>query len=155
MPHLSFLGCSREILGSIYAGSAPPSAKINTKTRLTQKSKNKEEASFIQQINWHNAWCEYVRGNIVSHAAADFIQSFLLKTMATSGSREDADDESEADQSDKEPGCPPLQLPVANFRQVLMPTQDDSAENSEPDNNPTGLTGKFTRATRKRLIRNE
>ena len=60
-------------------------------------------------------WDEYVRGNVVSHAAARLIQSFLLNTMAASG-KTIGDAPSEADASEEETDIPTLKIPCQKFQ---------------------------------------
>ena len=68
--------------------------------------------------SWKTAWDEYVRGNVVSNAAAKLIRTFLLNTMAATGSGAD-DEASEADLSDDETELPTSRLSGERFCELL------------------------------------
>ena len=75
--------------------------------------------------SWKTAWDEYVRGNVVSDAAAKLIRTFLLNTMAATGPDAD-DDASEADASDDDTELPPLKLSGERFCALLQYAKDDN-----------------------------
>ena len=57
----------------------------------------------------------------MSQAAAQLIQSFILKTLTVSGGHENNDEHSEADRSDEDTDVPPLRLSRAALKEVLAP----------------------------------
>ena len=125
MPHLSLLGLSKKSLGTLYGGVNTPGSK-HMKLR---KSSDKKQPSVLSETNWHAAWEEYVRGNVVSEASANLIRSFLLKTIAASG-KVVGDNESEADESEPDGDIAPLRLPSWKLQELLKPT--GNADESHP-----------------------
>ena len=91
--------------------------------RLTKKTTKNVAKSALDMMSWRNAWDEYVRGNVVSVAAAKVVQRFLLNTMASSGKAVD-DAQSEADASEDECELPPLKLPCQKFQELLQSTEE-------------------------------
>ena len=77
IPHLSLLGLSLQNLEVYYSRTA----HLNSVTDHEQKM----QLPLVQIVEWSRAWDVYVRGNVVSQAAASLIRSFLLKTIAASG----------------------------------------------------------------------
>ena len=77
-PHLSLLGLSLQHLEVYYSRTA----HLSSVTDHEQKT----QLPWEQIVEWARAWDVYVRGNVVSQAAAKLIRSFLLKTIAASGS---------------------------------------------------------------------
>ena len=75
-PHLSLLGLSFKHLEAYYSRTAHLSVS---------ESDQKTLLPLAQIVEWSRAWDVYVRGNVVSQAAAKLIRSFLLKTIAASG----------------------------------------------------------------------
>ena len=77
IPHLSLLGLSLQHLEVYYSRTAHLSS-VSEHEQMTQ-------LPLGQIVEWARAWDVYVRGNVVSQAAAKLIRSFLLKTIAASG----------------------------------------------------------------------
>ena len=104
VPHIAVLGCSREVLESVYLGQAERTSEgshtVSQRFRVGNASHSVPNC-LNDQVHWSRAWDEYVRGHVVSETAAHLIQSFLLKTMAVSGGNADSD-EDEADESEDE-----------------------------------------------------
>ena len=100
VPHVSLLGLNRQALQEVYEHERVSVAKA-ARSHLRKPC---PEAVF-EKIDWQGSWSEYVRGNIVSESSKNLIQSFLLKTMASSTKGTD-DIETEADESGDENEVP-------------------------------------------------
>ena len=121
VPHLSLLGVRKDALRIHYAGVL---GRENKHFKVSSKGKSCSARiegmpcgarnKAFEEISWPHAWGEYVRGNVVSDAAAALIKSFLLKTLVGSGDQQNAED-SEADRSENEQDVP-LQLCAAAAR---------------------------------------
>ena len=70
VPHLSLLGCSREIVCKVYERNRPRTAGPAKRVRATRKQAEKCREPMLQHVQWHRTWEEYVRGHVVSHTAA-------------------------------------------------------------------------------------
>ena len=100
VPHVSVLGLDRQALQEVYEHqrvSVAKTARCHLRKPCPQ--------SVFEKIHWQASWSEYVRGNIVSESSKNLIQSFLLKTMASSTKGTD-DIETEADESGDENEVP-------------------------------------------------
>ena len=122
VPHLSLLGMEAAQLEEWHESLGQPST-AQAPSRLTKKTAKKRPESVLEKVSWKNAWDEYVRGNVVSDAAARLIQSFLLNTMASSGKAAD-DVQSDADATEDEAELPPLKLPCRKFQELLQAAGD-------------------------------
>ena len=83
-PHLSLLGLSLQNLEAYYSRTAHLSSVTDHEHSVTDHEQ-KMQLPLPQIVEWARAWDVYVRGNVVSQAAAKLIRSFLLKTIAASG----------------------------------------------------------------------
>ena len=79
--------------------------------------------SLLDKVFWRNAWNEYVRGNVVSEAAAKLITRFMLNTMTCSKQRDD-DSDSHGDAADDEGAVPPLKLSGQKFQELFQASQN-------------------------------
>ena len=95
VPHVSLLGLNRQALQEVYEHERVSVAKA-ARSHLRKPCPQ----SVFEKIHWQASWSEYVRGNIVSESSKNLIQSFLLKTMASSTKGTD-DIETEADESQR------------------------------------------------------
>ena len=100
VPHVSLLGLDRQALQEVYEHERVSVAKA-ARSHLRKPCPQ----SVFEKIHWQASWSEYVRGNIVSESSKNLIQSFLLKTMASSTKGTD-DIETEADESGNENEVP-------------------------------------------------
>ena len=100
VPHVSLLGLDRQALQEVYEHERVSVAKA-ARSHLRKPCPQ----SVFEKIHWQASWSEYVRGNIVSESSKNLIQSFLLKTMASSTKGTD-DIETEADESGDENEVP-------------------------------------------------
>ena len=73
------------------------------------------------QVQWHDAWQEYVRGNVVSASAAALIKTFLLHTMAASVPTGHRENDSDGEESEVDPDIPPLTLPSQSLSKLILP----------------------------------
>ena len=148
VPHLALLGCGRTVLQQVYEVSRKPVAKT---------SKGPQTHSVQEHVQWHATWNAYVRGCVVSDAAADLIQSFLLKTVAASGGQPNDDARSEADKSDGDTELPPLKLTLSGLRQVLAPPAGacDGDDASGEDGDKKSAAAKLKRGVKRKTLQTE
>ena len=123
VPNLTLLGCAADHLKSIYSNDVEEPRNKQPHVGHKKQSPSGLQATNSQRIsiNAHQAWEEYVRGGIVSQAAAKLIQSFLLKTLAASGGGDADKEDSDADASDDDPDLPRLKLPAQALGGLLEP----------------------------------
>ena len=129
VPHLALLGCGQAVLRQVYDVSRTPASKIG-------KVPETQPRALQDHVQWQTTWDAYVRGHVVSDTAAQLIKSFLLKTLAASGSHENDDDHSEADKSDEDADMQPLKLSRAGLKALLVPPcLEPTADNECGENN--------------------
>ena len=146
VPNISLLGLNLENLQAVYDASFDDRKVLKVrKTYRVQTAKTETAAASSQppgvldHINWHAAWSEYVRGNVVSQAASGLIKSFLLHTLAASGAvHGDHESGSEGHESEPDPDFPPLHLREENLQQLIIPPEPGDLE--PHDASGTGLT---------------
>ena len=80
-PTLAFLGLPYKKLVEVYSTSRTTTTAAGHATAAGHES-----ATMENMVAWETTWDAYVRGHVVSDTAARFIQSFLLKTVAATGS---------------------------------------------------------------------
>ena len=165
MPNLSSLGLPVELLYSMYESPliqplkmqkvcSTRKAKVagSTAPTGTQSSGGQGEPSLARQVQWHAAWSQYVRGRVVSTSAAELIKSFLLQTMAGSGSAEEAGAGSDGHESEDDPEVPPLTLASEKLQGLICP-KIQSLDNAL---HPAATTGhKLKKSTKKRSLQIE
>ena len=78
----------------------------------TKRPDRKISSAIPSAMNFHSAWEEYIRGNVVSQNSVRLIRSFLMNTIAAAHYEDDHEAESEADRSDADSDVPPLNLTV-------------------------------------------
>ena len=159
VPNISLLGLNVENLQAVYDASFDDRKVLKVrKTCRVQTAKTDTTAACSQppgvldHINWHAAWSEYVRGNVVSQAASGLIKSFLLHTLAASGAvHGDHESGSDGHESEPDPDVPPLHLREDHLQQLIIPPAPEDFE--PPDASETGLTAskKFQRASQKTM----
>jgi hypothetical protein len=150
VPHLALLGCSQTVLRQAFDVSRTPASKA-------RKAPDPQTHSVQEHVQWHTTWNAYVRGHVVSHTAAQLIQSFLLKTLAVSGGHENNDEHSEADKSDEDTDVLPLRLSRAGLKEVLAPAcLASGAENkSAADDEQHPASGKLKRGLKRHSLQSE
>ena len=159
VPNISLLGLNLENLQAVYDASFDDRKVLKVrKTCRVQTAKTDTAAASIQppsvleHINWHAAWSEHLRGNVVSQAASGLIKSFLLHTLAASGAvHGDHESGSDGHESEPDPDVPPLHLREDHLQQLITPPAPEDFE--PPDASETGLTTskKFQRASQKTM----
>ena len=70
VPHLSLLGCSRSVLGQLYTSKEEPPLKSARRSHSMLSGLDSKDERIVSHVQWHKAWEEYVRGNVVSQTAA-------------------------------------------------------------------------------------
>ena len=129
VPHLSLLGVDRKSLQVIYEQQIKSPLKAQR-----CDSQEPTTASVFDKVQWWSTWSEYVRGHIVSESSKNLIQSFLLRSMASSSKAPD-DTESEANESGSDNDIPRLQVNSSRFEELLRPqgeiTSGTKAANTE------------------------
>ena len=133
VPNFELIGLDRTSVEIAYDNEKPPAPKA-----ARMQSTKPAYTSIHQATQWHNAWNEYIRGNIVSESARDLIQSFLLKTMAASYTR--TDEESDADVSSDDDAVPRLEIAADQFHKLLETTDTISEERPGSSENAVGRT---------------
>ena len=126
MPHLSLLGMEAAVLQQWQESLDRPSQDYAS-YKLTKKTNKKVGQSTLDMMSWRNAWDEYVRGNVVSDAAAKIIRRFLLNTMAASSAKNAGSAQSEADASESDDELPPLKLCGITFQELIKSAKDDGS----------------------------
>ena len=114
VPNISLLGLNLENLQAVYDASFDDRKVLKVrKTCRVQTAKTDTTAAssqppgVVEHINWHAAWSEYVRGNVVSQAASSLIKSFLLHTLAATGAvHGDHESGSEGQEAEPDPDLP-------------------------------------------------
>ena len=136
VPHISLLGCNREMLERVYLGQAAKCSEAGPTVAKQTRIRNIAHSvpnCMDDQVHWSRAWDEYVRGHVVSETAAHLIQSFLLKTMAVSGGNAD-NEEDEADKSEDETEITPLRISRMDLQSLLAPLdENENAETGDVD----------------------
>ena len=136
VPSITLLGLTRARLTMVYEKTPEQPDKVRRPLGTVH------EPTMETQVQWHEAWQEYIRGHIVSLSAADLIKSFLLHTLAASGSTNDHDNHSDREESEGEPGITLLELPHNTLQELIMlqlqelhhcipPAQDETGRGSD------------------------
>ena len=127
IPNLSLLGLDRATLATCYLAEdhTTPTAPI------------------YSCVKWYATWREYVRGNIVSDAAAAYIRRFLLQTEGAThdGGENNDDSDNEADDDHE---IAPMIVPVTSLNHLIAPQDID-----EEDNTST----KWSQKSRRQLLK--
>ena len=103
IPSLALLGLAHERLVDVYATSGTGSAAGHVQ-------------SLSNVVAWGTTWDAYLRGNVVSDAAAMLIRSFLLKTIAATGATMELDHNSSDD------GNEPHDPETVSYTHLTLPT---------------------------------
>ena len=125
MPHLSLLGMEAAVLQQ-WQKTLPHQSQDYDSSKQRKKTTKNEEQSTLDMISWRNAWDEYVRGNVVSNAAAKLVTRFLLNTMAATATAADGP-QSDADASGSEDEIPPMKLSAIKFQELIKSSKDDDS----------------------------
>ena len=72
-----------------------------------------------------------------------------MKTIVASSTGENAEDDSEADDSGNDPDVPPLKLGPANLRKVLEPPESGTLDDTDQEEVPASMAGKLKRSVKK------
>ena len=118
IPNLALLGLAHERLVDVYATSGISSASGHVQSLSTV-------------VAWDTTWDAYLRGNVVSDAAAMLIRSFLLKTIAATGATMELDHSSDEGNEPHDPDIPAVRLEASQFQQLLSPFHDVSESQDE------------------------
>ena len=102
IPNLALLGVAHEKLVDVYATSC-----------ITSVSDHVQSLSTV--VAWDTTWDAYLRGNVVSDAAAMLIRSFLLKTIAATGTTMELDHSSDGDIDPHDPDIRAIRLEASQF----------------------------------------
>ena len=124
MPNIALLGLTRARLTMVYEKTPEQPHKVRRPLGTVH------EPTMETQVQWHEAWQEYIRGHIVSLSAADLIKSFLLPTLAASGSTNDHDNHSDREESEDDLEITPLELPRNKLQELTMPQLQETECNS-------------------------
>ena len=126
VPHISLLGLNIADLQTVYetVSTEKTSVKARKLTRLrkikmdaTSQTVQASSTGVADHLDWHAAWAEYVRGHVVSQAASDLIKSFLLHTLAASGTLHgDNGSGSEGPESEQDPDS-------VSYTHLTLPTK--------------------------------
>ena len=149
VPNFSLLALDRSALSVVYDEHASPLRKV---ARSVQKSHPHEP--IVQKFQWHHTWSEYVRGHIVSNTAKDLIQSFLLRTIASS--QKDAEDvDSEADESGSDTDIPRLHVEACKFQELLQSASTNVSDEKQDNDATESKSKKFRQSVSDRQARKQ
>ena len=118
IPNLALLGMPHGKLVEVYATSGITSIPDQVQGLSTF-------------VAWDATWDEYVHGNVVSEAAAMLIRSFLLKTIAATGTSMELDRSDDEENEPHDPDIPAVRLEAAQFQQLLSPYHDVAESDNE------------------------
>ena len=161
IPNLALLGLPHERLLDVYATSHTRSAAGHDQSRLLDvyatsdtRSAAGHDQSLCNVVAWERTWDAYVRGNVVSDAAAMLIRSFLLKTIAATGATMEEEKSSDEEDEPHDPEIPTVKLDASQFQQLLSPCRDVSE--SQDESRELKKTGKkLQRHQRKKFFEEE
>ena len=147
VPHLGLLGCAQETLQHFYTVGV----KNPKRRRMSTKGPDRKiNSSIAGALNFHCAWEEYIRGNVVSQNSVRLIKSFLMNTIAATHYEDDIEAQSEADRSDAVNDAPSLKLTVHALK-----TSMSAAVRAEETNASGNMGQKIKENVRTRTLQAE